>query len=137
MVEYFDLENAFDYVSTAPQYERGAILNKKTGDIYYTSELGDSDELPDDIDDNSDYIEIPHKNDFELGSRLALEFISSELSDDYDEVNEYFQNRGAYRRFKDLLDSRGKLEEWYKYESSKQEQALREWCNDKGIEITG
>lgn len=42
---------------------------------------------------------------------------------------------GAYARFKDLLENRGMLQRWYEYEAMHQEEALRKWCDDIGIQI--
>jgi hypothetical protein len=55
------------------------ISTKETGETYYVSTLGDSDELPDDLDENEKYINIPHKNDLDLGRNLVFNFISTNL----------------------------------------------------------
>jgi hypothetical protein len=59
-----DIENAFLFVGMDQKFMQNAYLCKETGRIFYTSELGDSDELPEDIDDTEKYITIPHKKDF-------------------------------------------------------------------------
>jgi hypothetical protein len=51
-------------------------------------------------------------------------------------VQNIFQHRGAYTRFKEFLTSKGLLEEWYTYEDTQQKAALREWCRENSIEIT-
>ena len=48
-----------------------AYLCKETGQIFYTSEMGDSDELPEDIEDPDRYITIPH-NRIKDGGRATL-----------------------------------------------------------------
>jgi hypothetical protein len=48
-----------------------------------------------------------------------------------------FNRKGAYARYKDLLEDRDMLEKWYEYESEKQEPALRGWCESNSIEING
>jgi hypothetical protein len=68
-ISFDSIENAFLYVSMDQQFMNNAYLCKETGQIFYTSEIGDSDELPDDIDDSDKYIEIPHKNELELGNK--------------------------------------------------------------------
>jgi hypothetical protein len=136
-MKFQDIENAFMFVSTAPQFENSAILSKETGEIYYVSGIGDSDELPDDVEDADKYIEIPHKNDLDLGKALVLEFVSEYLPGDFQEVTRIFNRKGAYARFKQLLESKGMLDQWYAYEESKQEAALREWCTENGIEVMG
>jgi hypothetical protein len=39
-----ELENAFFFVSMAPRFMNTAILSNETGEVYYLSEMGDSDE---------------------------------------------------------------------------------------------
>ena len=136
-MKFHDIENAFMFVSMAPQFENSAILSKVTGEIYYVSSIGDSDELPDDVEDADKYTEIPHKNDLDLGKALVLEFVSEHLPGDFQEVTRIFNRKGAYGRFKQLLESKGLLEQWYAYEERKQETALREWCAANGIEVAG
>jgi len=48
-MKYEDIEFLFNYVGSAPRFEHSAYLNLRTGEGYITSELGDSDELPDDF----------------------------------------------------------------------------------------
>ena len=55
-ISFDDIENAFFFVSMDQKYMHNAYLCKKTGQIFYTSEMGDSDELPEDIDDPDKYM---------------------------------------------------------------------------------
>ena len=48
-----------------------------------------------------------------------------------------FSKRGAYARYKALLESNGQLRKWYEFEQKRQESALREWAEANGIELTG
>lgn len=136
MAKLSDLELAFDYVSSAAPSEHSAFLCIETGVFYWRTELGDNDEpVPDDIDDIGRYVAVPHKNDLGLGKPLALKFVAQALPDDFDEVARIFQRRGAYARFKNLLERRGKLADWYAFESESQRKALRGWCEAYGIEL--
>ena len=118
--------------------EHEAYLCVATGVIHYHSELGDDEEpLPDDIDDAEKYLEIPHKNDLDLGKRLVLRFADEVMPDALADVDEIFRRRGAYARFKNLLEHRGVLQQWYEYEEKSRKEALRQWCHDRGIEIHG
>jgi hypothetical protein len=137
-MNFSEIEDAFYFVSSGSPYEHSALLSKETGQIYYASELGDSDELPDDVEEEPDkYIQIPHKNDLGLGKRLVLDFVAESLPDEFGTVERIFQSRGAYSRFKSLLEEKGLLEAWYKYEDSRQKEALREWCMQEKIKIGG
>jgi len=134
-ISFDDIENAFLFVSMDQQGMHNAYLNKETGQIFYTSEMGDSDELPEDFDDPEKYIAIPHKNDLELGKALVVEFASKYLPKEMDKVYSIFRSKGAYSRYKDFVQRKGLLDEWYKYENERQKAALKEWCMENNIEI--
>jgi hypothetical protein len=78
-MRYSGIEDAFLFVSASPPEEHNAYLNRETGETYYVSSLSDSDELPDDLEDNENYVSIPHKNDLDLGRNLVFDFISANL----------------------------------------------------------
>jgi hypothetical protein len=117
--------------------ENEAYLDRQSGKIYWHSEFGDNDEeLPDDIDAEK-YIAIPDKIELDLGKPLVLGFAREFLPDDYGEVCHIFSRRGAYRRYKELLVRRGALERWYDFSNKAEEAALREWCAENGIDLSG
>jgi hypothetical protein len=136
-ISFSDIANAFFFVSMDQMFMHNAYLCKETGEIFYTSEMGDSDELPEDINDPEKYIAIPHKNELDLGKALVIEFTSEYLSEELDKVYSIFRHKGAYSRYKDLLERKGALEDWYKFENERQELALKEWCRENNIEIKG
>lgn len=135
-VSFDDIENAFFFVSMDKMFMNNAYLCKETGEIFYTSEMGDSDELPEDIDGPDKYISIPHKNELDLGKALVIEFTSEFLPEELERVYSIFRRKGAYSRYKDLLESKGVLEDWYKFENERQKVALKKWCRENKIEIT-
>jgi len=137
MLEFSDIEDAFLFVSSAGYGMHSAVLCKDTGRILYRSEMGDLDEIGNEDLDWDRCIEIPHKNDLDLGHRLVFEFVESHLPDGYHRVQQIFRRRGAYGRFKDFLESTGLLQSWYDFENRREEQALRDWCEENGIEISG
>lgn len=136
MFKFRDIEDAFFFVSLAAYGMHSAVLCKDTGRILYRSEMGDLDEIGNEDLDWDTCIEIPHKNDLDLGQRLVFEFVERHLPDGYHHVQQIFQRRGAYARFKDFLESRVLLQSWYDFENRRQEQALRDWCKENGIEIS-
>jgi hypothetical protein len=94
------------------------------------------DELPEDIDDDEKYAQIPDKRELDLGKPLVFDFVGQFLLDDFDEVQRIFSRKGAYARFKDLLVRRGTLNQWYGFESKAEESALRRWCDLNSIEVS-
>ena len=103
-----DFQMAYDFVNSAPYGENSAVLRKDTGRILYHSAMGDMDEISDE-DWESDYaVEVPHKNDLDLGTRLVFDFVRTNLPDDYDNVRQIFSRLGATvdsRTFSNQRDS--------------------------------
>ena len=135
MLKYDDIELAFDFISGAPQCANQVFYDKRNGQLYYSSGMGDMDEVPEDANDD-DLIEIPHRNDLDLGQALVFQFIRKVLPDQYPEVKRIFSRSGAYGRFKSFLQRRGQLEAWYLYEDAATRQALLQWCHNNNIPIT-
>ena len=136
-MKYSDIEDAFLFVSNSPPEENYAYVNKETGEAYYVSSLGDSDELPDVLEENEKYISVPHKNDLNLGRSLVFDFISANLPGEFERVRGIFNRKGAYARFKDLLEFKGQLDAWYAFERKATEEALREWCEENNVTLDG
>lgn len=136
MIKFSDIQDAFFFVSSAGYGMHSAFLCKDTGKSFYRSEMGDFDEMDDEDLDLEKCIEIPHKNDLDLGQSLIFEFIQMHLPDDYDRVRQMFRRPGAYGQFKDLLDSKRVLEIWYAFEKQREEEALRRWCTENEIELS-
>jgi len=136
-VKFDDLSSAFDFVSYAAPMEHQAYISLDTGKIYWVSDVIDTieEEIPEDLEDPDRYLVIPHKNELDLGSSLALRFAAQQLPARYDQVEGFFQRRGAYARFKDLLEREGALELWYAFEAESAEKALKQWCAENGLEI--
>jgi hypothetical protein len=138
-VSFVDLQFAFEFVSAGGMGENQAFLDKQTGKIHWHSEnLGpvddEKEELPDDIDDEK-YIEIPHKNELDLGKPLVMAFVREFLPDEFEQVHQIFRRRGAYGRFKSLLVRKGALDRWYDFSAKAEEAALRAWCEENSIEL--
>ena len=135
-IKFGDIKDAFLFVSMGEMFMNSATLCRKTGKIFFVSDAGDSDELPEEIDDDLDnYIDIPHKNELNLGRILVLEFSAIHLPEHIEKVNAFFRKKGAYSKFKYLLETKGLLDKWYIFEEEEQNRALREWCEDNDINI--
>jgi hypothetical protein len=110
-VAFSDLLLAFEFASFGAPYEHEAFLCKQSGQIYWHSDFdGEFDELPEDIEEPGKYVRIPHKNELDLARALVFAFAKQRLPRELDEVERIFSRRGAYARFKDLLDRKGALE---------------------------
>jgi hypothetical protein len=135
-VNWNDLLHAFEFVSLGQPYEHEAILCRESGKCLWHSELmDDMDEWPDDADDEEKYLRIPHRKELDLGKPLVLDFVEEFLPEQFDEVRRIFKRKGAYARFKDLLQRKNALDRWYDFEAKATEKALREWCDLNDIAI--
>ena len=132
--KFSEIEGAFDFVASGSMYTHEALLNTETGEVYYRSHMADIDEFPEDTEDDK-YINIPHKNELNLGKDLVFRFAAQNLPEKLDEVERIFIRGGAYSRYKNLLERAGQLDEWYEFENAETEKTLREWCAEQKIEL--
>jgi hypothetical protein len=134
-----DIELAFEFASAGD--ECAAYVCRQTGEIYYVG--GDQysgepdDEVPDDIDDGSKYAAVPGKRELDLGKPMVLAFAREVLPEDFNEIRDIFSKRGAYQKFKGLLDRRGAIDRWHAFENETTRAALRAWCEAEAIELEG
>ncbi|WP_417615320.1 UPF0158 family protein [Oceanisphaera sp.] len=133
-MKFSEILGVFEMIGGAPMGEAEAYLCKETGQIYIVSDYMEDEPLPDDLGSDR-YLCLPDKRDLDLGRRLAERFAWDYLPDDVEMVEEQFRSRGAYGRFKSLLERRNMLEQWYEYEAKATEAALREWCELNDIEL--
>lgn len=134
-----ELIDAIDFVSASQFDEHQAYICTRTGRIFCVADGmddDDDDELPDDPEADG-YIAVPHRRDLNLGKSLALKFVAEELPALLGEARDIFRRKGAFRRFKHLIEARGELEKWYAYEEHATGAAVRNWCRDVGITLIG
>jgi hypothetical protein len=137
-ISFREILYAFESVSIGGLGEHEVFLCRQTGKIYERSDLlgsDETDELPEDIEDEDKYIPIPDKRELDLGKPLVLRFAREFLPGDFDRVRQIFSKRGAYGRFKDLLEHRGAVDRWHDFESKATERALRDWCEANSIAL--
>ena len=136
-VNYNELRNAFEFVSSDSPSVQNAYISLDTGEIFWVSASVELEEtVPDDVTTSTRYLAVPHKNELQLGQKMALEFIDRALPDQYNTVASFFRKRGAYRRFKELLQAEGMLEPWFAYEANACDEELRIWCDENNIKLT-
>jgi len=75
MVKFSDIEDAFFFVSSDSYGIHTPILDKVTWRIYHRSEMSDWDEIDKDALDWENCIDIPHKNELDLGHKLVFAFV--------------------------------------------------------------
>ena len=129
------LELALEFVSSGAEFDSSAYVSLDTGEVFCVSDDDVDAQYPDDLETSDRYLGVPDRNDLELGPPLAIRFAALEFPGNDREVEDIFRHRGAYSKFKGLLRSAGLLDKWHKYEKEQVEAALREWCEDNGIDL--
>ncbi len=136
-IKLSDLIEAFEFVSVSDLDEHQAYICKRTGRIIFVSEGVDLDEeveFPDDPDMGAYHV-VPHRRDLDLGRRVALSFVAEELPDSLNKARDIFSRKGAYGRFKQLVQTTGTLDKWYAFEERATQAALEEWCDEVGVTL--
>lgn len=127
---------AYEWVSADIGGDNAAYVSRATGRIYWFGDGVDLEEdLPKDIEDGTQYLAVPHKYDLNLGNSLALQFVHEVLPDQYHVAADYFHHRGAYHKFKAMLERSNKLDEWHKYEADAVAKALGAWVSENKLPI--
>ena len=135
-VNFDKLLEAFEFANFSGSPDSCAYVNLETGNVYWVAdEMEGLEELPDDIETSDRYLMLPDKRDLELGRNLAISFAEEALPTEYENVVDCFRKKGAYGRFKDLLDRHDALTQWHAFEAKQTEIALREWCRQNAIQL--
>ena len=130
------LEHAVMWVSSPPEFEAEAYVSRTTGKIYSRGSDGPiEDDYPEDVEDGIEYVAIPHKNELELGRNLALRFVDECAPQISAQVRDAFHGKGAYGRFKALLQRHRLLERWHEYENEAIARALERWAEEQGFQV--
>ena len=133
-IQLTELIDAVQWAGASP--DNTAHVDRRSGRIWFMGDwVDDNDPPPDDLDDDSLYLEVPGQSALGLGRRLALRFAHEQSPQLADQVHRCFGHAGAFNRFKRLLEDHGLLQAWYGYEAAAIEQAVREWAADSGIEV--
>ena len=135
-VKLAELEDALLFVGSGEMFGNAAWVCRETGAVLcHSDDTDDFEPLPDDIDDEDRYVPVPDKHELDLGKPLALEFTRTQLPACYEQVCAMFAHRGAYARFKDLLEHHQSLDAWHQWEAEQTLQALRAWCAGNGVTL--
>ncbi|XQW83585.1 UPF0158 family protein [Thalassotalea piscium] len=125
-----DIELAIEFTSSDFS-DNHAYVNSETGEIFYAGDCVE-EELPGDIDDNK-YILIPSRRDLNLGRRVAIDFAANVMPSELDNVYSMFRSRGAYSRFRSLLEHLDLIDKWHAFENETMRQAVIDWCKSKSV----
>lgn len=131
-----DLEHALFWVSNSPELNAQAFVSRTTGKLFLRGADGPvDDDFPEDIDDGLEYIAVPNRNDLGLGRQLVHRFVEEAAPHLRHHVQEAFRRRGAYARFKALLDDNSLLDAWHDYERAATREALIQWAGEHALPV--
>ena len=135
--KFTNIDASFEKVSSSREGETTIVLNNDTGEILCRSKATGEDQIGELEYTRSPgtFVQVPHKNDLDLGANMVLEFAEHFMPEDYYKIRSIFKTRGAYRKFKVILDQKRMLQAWEDFESKTLENALRKWCKGKGIQL--
>ena len=130
------LESALQWSSAGAPHEHEALLSRATGELFFKSMHGDfGEELPDDIEDGTVYVAMPHQNDLDLGRRLVIAFAEQVAPAHLHAIQSFFRHKGAYAKFKALLERTQLLARWNDYETAATTRALEAWATENGFTV--
>ena len=130
------LESALLWSSAGVPHEHEALLSRATGELFFKSMHGDfGQELPDDIEDGTVYIAVPHKNDLDLGRALVIAFAEERAPTHLHEIESFFRHKGGYAKFKALLERTRLLQRWNDYEAAATKRTLEAWATENGFTV--
>jgi len=131
-----DLEDALLMVSE-PGTEAEAWVSRTTGEVHVSSELLDEEvaPLPDDVDDATRYVPVPHISTLDLGLQLVFDFADAAMPEDAARVRQMFKRAGAYRHFSELVEERGLTDRWHDFREAQTRAVLAAWCEENGLAL--
>ncbi|MFC7062530.1 UPF0158 family protein [Halobacillus seohaensis] len=147
-----DLEEIAEQIDIQPE-EWMTFLDKKTYDFiefseeaYQDAEEGEPyDHLPDwqqverswadkVIGDELRFVRVPKKDKVEEYAMIEGFSLSIKDGEKRQEMLRAISGRGAFRRFRTLLEQWGMDEEWYDFRDSEYKRIAKEWCEENGID---
>lgn len=114
------------------------FLDLETGEsVFIADELItclDNEGLEDEIDDNPErYLRLPTK--YEIHEyHIMEEFIWSLEGEKAAKLEYTIQGRGAFRRFKDMVNRMGIAQQWYDFQTDYYKRLAKEWCRNHELE---
>lgn len=87
------------------------------------------------LENQEDYLPLPEKYDFNE-YRVIEKFISTVVVPKQVEMLSHsIRGKGAFRRFRTVLERLGLVEEWYKFKEQKLREFVEFWCQENTIEF--
>ena len=135
-----DLEQLADILEGDPGSTGGAV-DLRTGEVWpqstieYASEGGDDLEAPD-FDDSERCLWVSSEGSGDGYRDMVLFIDTLDDADRADRLGIAIQGRGAFRRFKDVLDRwPDELQRWHEFRGERERGRARAWLADAGYRV--
>lgn len=87
------------------------------------------------LENQGDYLPLPEKYEFNE-YRVIEKFVSQvAVSKQSDMLSQSIRGKGAFRRFKIMLEKCELVEEWYKFREKKLRDFVELWCTENKIDL--
>jgi hypothetical protein len=115
-----------------------AMVSRETGMIHLLNDeyMDEEAPLPSDSGGNERYVPVPPAGTLGIGDGLILRFAATHLADDQDTVRDLFRDRDT-EGFARLLEERGAGDAWDRFHKEVTRNALRQWCEENGLQLAG
>lgn len=130
------LEDALMFSSFSSTGEVEAFVCRATGAVIVRGpEDLEEEPPPEGLGDDSLYACLPGRRNLDLGQPLVFGFLRAKAPQLEGTVRGFFRGRGAYARFKNLLERHDLLDAWHVHEESAGREALIDWAQGQGFEL--
>lgn len=87
------------------------------------------------LENQGDYLSLPEKYDFNE-YRIIEKFIARvNVTKQSEMLSQSIHGKGAFRRFKNVLERLELVDEWYKYRGQKLREFVEFWCRENKIDF--
>lgn len=123
-VKLDEIIDALEWVNADTQ----AFLNTETGETVMWMDYGDNDIDEEELEDEK-YIRLPDQ--FEINEYHMMESFAYDRDE---RLVNAIKGSGAFRRFKDMAEEIGLIDDWYEFRDNCYRERAEEWCESHGIE---
>ncbi len=116
-----------------------ALVARATGMIHLLNDDYMDEEAPlpaDAAAGDSDYVAVPPASTLGIGDQLVFRFAAAHLAGDQAAIRDLVRAEDT-DGFERLLDERGATESWQRFRTEETQTALRRWCDEHGLRVSG
>jgi len=135
---YSELAFAYEWISGGEQGGNTSCIRRSDGKVFIAGDAVDEDEMepmPDNAGNVGLYAALPNRRDLGLGTAVARRFADEFAPQLREAVDDAFRKRGAWRAFRNLLESHGLSDAWHAFEESAARTALIDWAREEGFQV--